>query len=632
MTRCLACLLPTFALLISCAPAAETASGAPEIAGAVATLTPAISAEDLRANVTFLASEASAGRLTGSPGAHLAARYIAAAFEKAGLEPAGGGEGFFQPFEFTSGVREVEGKNRMELLPASTEEKATPCELDGDFRPLTYSGNGSAEGEVVFAGYGLVEPASEDRGYDAYIGLDVKEKIVLALRDIPEEVSAERRQELSLYAGDRYKAKLAADRGARAFLLVTGPNSANAGKLIKFREGSRTESVAIPAVTITGDLAGRLLKPAGVTLKELQTSLDGGVVNPHASVTLGTRVRVEIELERVRGECRNVVGTIPPKGGSDEYVLLGAHYDHIGTGEGLGSLAKDDEEGKIHHGADDNASGTSVVMELAAALAEAGRKADASTPRRGVMVAAWSGEELGLVGSSHFVNNPILPLEKIVAYLNFDMVGRLRDNKLIVQSVGSSPAWRGMLERRNVPAGFNLTLTDDPYLPTDATGLYTKGVPCLSFFTDLHEEYNRPADTAETLNYEGMERIAKLAGGLVRDGVEPDLEIAYAKIEGKAPTSGTRMGRRTYTGTVPDFAAGEIEGVKLADVRSDGPAAKAGLQTGDVIVEFAGQTIRNLQDYSDALVGAKIGQTVKIVVERDGERLTFEITPTARPD
>ncbi len=632
MTRRVASLLAASALLVSCLPATETTGGASEIPDAIATLTPAISAEDLRANVVFLASEESAGRLTGSPGAHLAATYVAAAFERAGLEPAGGGESFFQPFEFTSGVRQVEGKNRMEILPASAEEKGTPCEPGGDFLPLTYSGNGSAEGEIVFAGYGIVEPESEDRGYDAYLGLDVKEKVVLALRDIPEEVSAERRQELSLYAGDRYKAKLAADRGAVAFLLVTGPNSANPGKLIRFSESSRTESVAIPAVTISGDLAERILEPAGVTLKELQASLDGGVVNPHRSVTTGRRVRVEVELERLRGECRNVIGAIPPKGGSDEYVLLGAHYDHIGTGDGLGSLAKEEEEGKIHHGADDNASGTSVVLELAAVLAEAGRKADASTPRRGVMVAAWSGEELGLVGSSHFVNHPLVPLEKIVAYLNFDMVGRLRGNKLIVQSVGSSPAWRGMLERRNVPAGFNLTLTDDPYLPTDATGLYTKGVPCLSFFTDLHEEYNRPADTAETLNYEGMERIAELAAGLVEDSLEPGLEIAYAKIEGRAPASGTRMGRRTYTGTVPDFAAGDIEGVKLADVRSDGPAAKAGLQAGDVIVEFAGQAIRNLQDYSDALVGAKIGETVTIVVERDGERLTFEITPTARPD
>jgi hypothetical protein len=631
MNRRLACLLPAIAVTLTGALAADAAADNSKMSGLVSTLKTPISADDLRSNVVFLASEENGGRLTGSPGALRSARYIAEAFRKAGLQPFGGENDYFQAFGFTSGVRRTDGKNRMEILAASGEGKASPCDLDEEFRPLTYSGNGSAEGEVVFAGYGLVEPESEDRGYDSYLGLDVKEKIVLVLRDIPEGVSAERRQELSLYAGDRYKAKLAGDRGARAFLLVTGPNSANPGKLVKFRTESRTESVMLPAATISGELADRLLEPAGVKLQELQDALDDGVVNPHADVIAGARVHLETELNRVRGECRNVIGSLPPQGGSEEYVLIGAHYDHIGTGEGLGSMAREDEKGGVHYGADDNASGTSVVMELAAVLAEANRNSNSDTPRRGIIVGAWSGEELGLVGSSHFVNNPDVPLEQVVAYFNFDMVGRLRDNKLIVQSVGSSPAWRGMLERRNVPAGFNLTLNDDPYLPTDATGFYTKGVPSLAFFTDLHEEYNRPADKSETLNYDGMERIAKLAERLVLDSLDPALEIEYVKIQGKAPTDGTRMGRRAYTGTVPDFASGDVQGVKLADVRSDGPAAKAGLEAGDIIVEFAGQQIRNLQDYSDALVGAKIGQGVKVIVERDGKRLTFEITPTARP-
>jgi hypothetical protein len=348
-------------------------------------------------------------------------------------------------------------------------------------------------------------------------------------------------------------------------------------------------------------------------------------------VSPGTQVRLSVELQRIRNTCRNVIGLLPPTGGCDEYVMVGAHYDHIGTGEGLGSLAKEGEKGQIHNGADDNASGTSTVLELAAALADARRSADLNKAQRGLVFALWSGEELGLVGSTHFAARPTVPLDKVVAYFNFDMVGRLRDNKLILQAVGSSPAWRRLIERRNIPAGFSLVLQDDPYLPTDTTAFYTRGIAVLSFFTDLHEDYNRPTDDADTLNYVGMERVALFARRLIDDVAKPDREVAYARVERSAKPAG-RMGRRAYTGTVPDFAAGDISGVKLSDVRPGGPADKAGLKAGDVIVEFAGKQVNNLQDYSDALMGAKVGQPAQVVVEREGERITLTITPTARPE
>ncbi|MGB2987429.1 MAG: M28 family peptidase [Phycisphaerae bacterium] len=602
-----------------------------EITAATARLSPAISAEDLRADVTFLASDECEGRLTGSPGVLRAAQYIAAAFRDAGLQPAGEHNSYYQGFEFTSGVRQVSGRNRMAIVTSSDAGVSAPCKLDTDFRPLTYSANGIAEGEVVFAGYGLVEPQSATgKEYDSYTGLDVSGKIVLALRDLPEDVSPERRQELARYAGSRYKAKLAADRGAKGFLLVAGPNSPDAGKLIRFRQGDRTASVPIVAASISGELADRLLAPAGKDLKTLQTLLDGGQVNPHANISSGTCVQLEMKLERVRKSCRNVIGLLPPTEGSDEYVMVGGHYDHIGHGVGLGSLAKEGEKGQIHNGADDNASGTSVVLELAGAIAEARRTAEPSEPQRGVAFACWSGEELGLVGSSQFVNHPTIPLDKIVAYFNFDMVGRLRDDKLIVQSIGSSPVWRGLVERRNVPAGFDLALNDDPYLPSDSTAFYTKGMPTLALFTDLHEDYNRPTDDPETLNYDGMARITSFAKRLVEDAANPEFEIAYAKIKRSAP-AGSGMGMRAYTGIVPDFAAGGMEGMQLADVRAGGPADQAGLKGGDRIVEFAGQKINSLQDYADALTGAKIGQPVTVVVERDGRRITLTMTPASRP-
>ena len=620
-----------------------------EADAAVSRLTPAISADDLAIDAAFLASDECAGRLTGSPGAERASRYIAAAMERAGLQP-GGVDGYYQPVEFAAGVQMVRDATGLEVVE-STDSPGEPAQLGADFNPRTFSASGTAEGEVVFAGYGLVEPGSAGQGYDSYGNLEVKGKIVLALRDLPEEVTPERRQELALYAGDRYKAKLAADRGAAGFLLVTGPNSPQAGKVVKFRTEDRTSSVPIVAASISGKLADRLLAGAQVDLKKLQGMLDGGKLSPHALVTPGSRVRLSVRLERVRKTCRNVIGLVPPAGGCDEYVVVCAHYDHIGTGEGLGSLAKQGEKGQIHNGADDNASGTSVVLEIAAAVADARRTVDSakpvgdrlssgsdgqeslshSVPQRGVVFACWSGEELGLVGSTHFVSHPVVPLDKVVACFNFDMVGRLRDNKLILQAVGSSPVWRRLIERRNIPAGFSLVLQDDPYLPTDATAFYTKGVPILSFFTDLHEDYNRPTDDADRLNYVGMERVAMFARRLIDDVSKPDREVAYARVKRSASPPG-RMGRRAYTGTVPDFAASGITGVKLSDVRPGGPADEAGLKAGDVIVELAGQQVNNLQDYSDALMGVKIGQPINIVVEREGRRITLTITPTARPE
>jgi len=604
---------------------AAGASAGDDPAKSVSRQAPEIRAEDLQRDVRYLADDASGGRLTGTDGILRAAHYVAAAFEQAGLSPVPGLDDYFQPFTFTSGVRLVRDKAHLSMPDPGDEMGA--FELEKQFLPLTYSGNGAAEGEVLFAGYCLVEPV--DDGYDSYLGLDVKGKVVLCLRDVPEKVTAERRQELALYAGDRYKAKLAADRGAAGFLLVIGPSSPNAGELIRFRESSRTSAIPIPAASVTQAAADRLLAGSKKTIAEVQEALDDGSLNPHAGAPRGGVVRLEVEIVRLEGTCRNVLAFLPPSVGVEEVVLVGGHYDHIGTGEDLGSLAKQGEEGMIHNGADDNASGTSVVLELAASLTESVSK-HPDKAHRGVLFATWSGEELGLVGSDKFTEDPPIPLERIVAYFNFDMVGRLRDNTLIVKAVGSSSVWRGLLERRNIPAGFNLSLLDDPYLPTDLTSMYTNDVPGMDFFTDLHDDYNRPTDDAGTLDYEGMVRVARFAEALIRDAMDPSREIDYVRVEQTTAPSGG-MGRRVYTGMVPDFGGGgDTEGMLVSDVRPGGPAEKAGVAGGDVVVEFAGKSIASLQDYSDALRGAKLGQAVTIVVQRDGERISLTITPETR--
>ena len=585
----------------------------------------------IRQHIEFLADDALEGRMTGSDGAKRAAEHIATQFEELHLKPVGDAADYFQEFEFTAGRRIISEENRFHLTrQMHGAEQELEFSVEQDFQPLSFSRNGVVEGEVVFVGYGLFVPGELGEGYDAYAGLDVKDKIVVALRYVPEEVTPERRQQLNRYAGLRYKAMQAREQGAKAFLVVAGPNSPNAGKLIPLDFDSSLADSGIVAASISDTLANALFATSGKDLKGVQSGLD--VENPHFLGQFplpGVKVKIVVSIEKVKKTDQNVVALLSPPELTDdtEYIVVGAHYDHIGYGE-IGSLARKGEEGQIHNGADDNASGTAVVLELATTLSEAS-KAHPEKFKRGVIFALWSGEELGLMGSTHFVNHPIVPLEKVVAYVNFDMVGRLRENKLILQGVGSSSAWTKLIEKRNVPIGFNLTLQADPYLPTDVTAFYPKEVPVLSFFTGGHEDYNRPTDDPETLNYTGIERISRLAHGIVLDVISTAERPEYVRVERSQSEGGSRDTLRAYLGTIPDYTT-EGTGVKLSGVRADGPADKAGLKGGDTIVEFGGQEIANIYDYTYALDAVKIGEPVEVVVLRDGKRVKLTVTPEAR--
>jgi Tol biopolymer transport system component len=578
-----------------------------------------ISANDLHKEVEWMADEKREGRMTGTSGAQATATWIADYFRSARLKSFA--ENYALPFQFNAGERVVPEKTRLEI-------SGTVAKLDNDFRPLAFTENGEVRGEVVFAGYGLVVPGEGPARYDSYAGLDVNDKIVLILRYVPEGVDQARRAQLNRYSGLRYKTMLARERGAKAVLVVTGPNSPNAGQLLALDNDNTNASSGIIAASISGSAADSLLGPGSKKLKDLQTALDrenphaeGGFVLPKVKVTLACGV------EHLKKNDVDLVGYLPPAAGNDEYVLVGAHYDHLGRG-GTSSLERAGEENKIHPGADDNASGTAWMMELAAALAKE-RMDHPEKFRRGVIFTAWSGEEIGIIGSAAFCDHPPVPLNKIVAYVNADMVGRLRDNKLTLQGVGSSHAWRRLIEKRNVAAGFNLSLQDDPYLPTDVTSFYTKNVPVLNFFTGAHEDYHRPTDTAEKINYDGLERITKFAELIVIDLAQTPERPDLAKVERTSSESGGRETLRAYLGTIPDYTT-DVKGVKLSGVRGASPAEKAGLKGGDVIVEFAGQKIANIYDYTYALDAVKIGAPVQVVIERDGKRMTLTVIPEAR--
>ncbi len=585
----------------------------------------------IQQHVEFLADDALEGRMTGSEGSKRAADYIVEYFSNLNLQPAGMEGSYFQSFEFNAGSKLIPDENNF-LLTRKIEDAEEQLEfkVEQDFLPLSFSSNGEVEGEVVFVGYGLIAPGEAGEGYNSYAGLDVKDKIVIALRYVPEAVKGERRQQLIRYAGIRYKAVQAKESGAKAFLTVAGPNSPNTGKIIPLNFDSGSADSGIIAGSITDTVANILLAQAGKNLKDVQTGLDDE--NPHFAGSFplpNVKIKIAAFIEKIKKTDNNVMVKIPPthQTDNDEYIIVGGHYDHIGYGE-IGSLAKGEAKTQIHNGADDNASGTAVVLKLAKMFSEE-RQNHPEKFKRGIIFALWSGEELGLIGSTHFVNEPVLPLEDVAAYINFDMVGRLRNNKLVLQGIGSSPIWTRLIEKRNVLVGFNLSLKADPYMPTDVTAFYPKNVPVLSFFTGLHNNYNRPSDDPETLNYAGLERISNLAYGIVSDLISADKRPEYVKVERNTPEQGSRGTLRAYVGTIPDYTT-EDEGVKLSGVVAGGPAEKAGLKSGDVIIKFGTKKVENIYDFTYALDAVKVGEPVEVVVLRDGKEIKLKVTPEAR--
>ena len=632
-------------------------------AGGVAAQGPA--SLDTRAIVEYLADDELEGRLTGSPGIRKAADYIIEQLEAIGAEPLPGVGGFRQAFSYTAGVTdtgsalqiESTGATRVpgglettslaaassftvssnaEPAPVPPAPSAPPPGGAGpaappappvpdtlSIRALSFSDTGRAEGQLVFAGYGLSVPETDDFSYDSYATLDVTDKIVVVFRYFPEDTEGELRATLARYAGLRYKALAARERGAAGLIVVTGPRSPNAGALVPLTFDTAVSDSGIVAATVNGELGAAIIESAGESIEAVQASFDTG--NPHVTgFDLPLEGSLEVSLEKQKATGHNVIGYLPPTGDAaldKPYVLLGAHHDHLGRGRGGDSLARGEEAGQIHNGADDNASGVAAVLAAGAGLAGAERG-------RGVILAFWSGEELGLLGSADFVAQAPVPMDQVAAYLNFDMVGRLEDDPLNLQAVGSSSIWTDLAEELNEPIGLDLTFVSDPYLPTDVGSLNAAEVPSLNFFTGSHEDYHRPTDDAHTLDYEGLDRIVDLATAVTSNLVSRPDAPDFVRVE-RVQQRGGGATMRIFTGTIPDYTQ-EVEGLSISGVIGGGPAEAAGLQGGDVIVGLAGQTITNIYDYMYSLDLLKVGEPAEVVFIRAGKRMTTELIPRVR--
>lgn len=582
----------------------------------------------LDAHVRYLASDSLEGRLTGSPGEELAADYLISQLRSIGAVPLPGRDSFLHSFDYTSGSKDG----------GTTIEIGGGARIEGTDRiqALSLSESGVVEGEVVFAGYGLKVPDSADFGYDSFATLDVQDKIVVVLRYVPEGTEGDVRSTLARYSGLRYKALLARERGAKAMILVTGPNSANAGEVMPMTFDTAISGSGILAVSVNGDVAAQLFEGAEQSLADAQTALDTG--NPHvAGFDLGKSVRLDVKVERETRQGTNVLGMLPAppadaaQSAERPFVMVGAHFDHLGRGGGGNSLADADERNAIHYGADDNASGTAAVLDIARRMATPARAAER---KRSLILAFWSGEELGLLGATAFTKQAAagelaFPLEDLAAYVNFDMVGRSRDNKLSAQAVGSSDLWPQLLEQSNVPVGFDLSLQDDPYLPTDSAAFHRHEIPTLNFFTGSHADYHKPGDTADKINYDDLDRVAQLGSLVVRKLVERDQAPDFQQVQQTRQDMGSRDTVRAFTGTIPDYST-EVEGLLLGGVMAGGPAEEAGLRAGDVIVQFGATEIKNIYDYTYALDGVKVDVPLQVVYLRDGERHETTMTPRAR--
>lgn len=582
--------------------------------------TPAIKASELQQKVEFLASDSLEGRMTGSKGIQAAAAYISKQFKDLGLVPVGNLKDYKHAFEFVSKTQVNKEKSTLSI---TVDGKRKYLELFTHWLPQSFSMNGTANAEVVFAGYGIKSGDKSVVDYNSYDGLDVKGKVVMVFNGTPPHLDDKDEKELLRYATQRYKALVARELGAVGIVFISEIENTFGS----VHQENTPGNSGIVAITINPSVADQLLAGNKLTVADLKKRYTE--YNPHVkneTALKGVKLEMAVTLDKVQKTDYNVLGMVPASNGSDKYIFIGGHYDHLGYGE-TSSLATGDAKHEIHNGADDNASGTATVMELAEYYAQL-KKDKPELITRNLVFVLWSGEELGLVGSAKLAADTLVDMKKVEAYINFDMVGRLKDNKLMAQGLGSADGWRKLVEKKNVVAGFNLVLQDDPYVPTDAMSLYQAGVPVLALFTGIHDDYHRPTDDADKLDYPGMERIAKLAKGIL-DELLKTAPLAYQKVEmSKTMGAGTK-GFSVYLGTIPDYVA-EVEGVKLSGVRPGGPAEKAGLKEGDIIIKLAGKDIKNVYDYTYVLGDLQPNKTVEMIILRGSENLTLEITPTTK--
>jgi hypothetical protein len=586
--------------------------------GASATIDPNRFMDDVK----FLASPNLKGRGTGTPELEKAAAFIAAKFRSFGLQPVDG-QSYYQAFNVTTNAK-LGPDNRFAYTAGSARVKLA---FRDDFMPFNFSASEKMSGAVVFAGYGITAP---EYNYDDYKGIDVTGKIVLVLRHEPQEFD-----EKSIFAGKVYtqhaqfwsKASNAKMHGARGVIIMNDRTAhpGEADELETFAEAAGPGDAGIPFVQIRYEYAERWFAVAGKNPEDIQKGIDQDLQSRSFAFPDSLQVDANLDVQRVVKTVHNVAGYLP--GTSDEYVVIGAHYDHLGLGEQF-SLAPS-LAGTIHPGADDNASGTAGVIELARWFVTQPKQ------KRGILFLTFAGEELGLLGSSFYVNHPELPLDKDVAMINMDMIGRVRDGKLFIGGVGTGTTLKKLLEEAAPKYALHIDYSEAGYGSSDHTSFTTKQVPVLFFFSGLHADYHKPSDTWDKIDAPDAAKVLQLVADVsedLREAPERPLFVRVKEPEHPGDVAGSSTAHSGYGpdfGSIPDFGEG-IKGVKFADIREGSPAFKAGLKPGDVLVEFDGKPIQNLYDFTYALRAKKPGDEVMVKVIRGSDSVEAKVLLTKR--
>jgi len=576
---------------------------------------------NIRNHVKYLASDELQGRGSGTEGNRLAGKYIADFFKANGIPPLA--DDYFQKFTVPTGYSikpETKAKFFVKVIPQgvapeSVKPVAMSWKTGTDYTPLAFSDNGTVSGEIAFVGYGISNPAA---GYDDYAGIDVKGKILVIIRGTPEK-KVDPHSKFAEHASLRTKVTVARDKGAAAIIFVSQPSD-SADQLMPLKYETAMGTSGIMAIhctrTIIDKIFPRERKMPFAEKDIVATQKPSSFILPNVSTEL------TIGLERQLSETANIIGVIrgtnPAR--AEEYIAIGAHYDHLGMGE-YGSLYAGKKQ-LPHYGADDNASGTAAIMEIAARLAK-------QPLERPVIVMAFSGEEMGLLGSAHYVKNPHVPNTKIAAMINLDMVGRLKDNKLNVHGTGSSSKWNGWIDSLAKLHQFELSKSEDGFGPSDHSSFYGQDRPVLFFFTGLHSDYHRPTDTWDKINYTGEARIIDFVGNVIMSIASMNTLPDFVKVKQSADAS-RPMKFSVTLGVIPDYS-NNPKGLKITGVRENSAAAKAGIQTDDIIIKLGETTIKNIYDYTYALGKFKAGDEAMITVLR-GPREDKEVTVKVRFD
>jgi aminopeptidase YwaD len=561
----------------------------------------AITQEEIKYHIKYLSSEKFNGRRTGEPGCDSAGSYIEKEFVTYGLKPVN--NNYKQYYEFISEIKP--GKNNQLSFSGIKNE----LKLNTDFAPLPISGSGKVKAKSVFAGYGI-----EDSTYSDYKNIDIKDKVVFLLTGSHE--TPKFKDKYSRFASLRYKTMIARDKGAKGIIIIPkyDPNNVDdLKKLFRTKLEKGTSNAGLPVLTLLFDIAKDIFGKNNKDIVKLQENIDSLLIPQ--SFELETTIYMEADLNEIKSKSFNISGIIEGNDPmlKDQYIVIGGHYDHLGMG-GEGSLAP--ETTALHGGADDNASGTAGVLELAQSLVAEKQKIG-----RSLLFVSFSGEEEGLLGSAAYIKNPLIPLEKTTAMINMDMIGRLRDKKLIINGAGSAKIFGDLLKKYNKDSLFNLKTNDEGFSPSDNASFYGKNIPVMMFFTDLHPDYHKPADTWDKINYEGEKSILEYIKNITIDLSNEKTRPEFIK-PASNPMSGRAMpGFKVTSGIIPQFGE-QVEGVKISGAKEGSAAGRAGLKSGDIIVKMGNHTIKNLYDYTYALGEIKWGDKVEVKFIRDGKEMT----------